>query len=117
MNRGQALQYQQVSGLSYRPILVQRLVQLGRLMTSPAPTLASMSPLPRQDRTKRPRRDWPNPAIAWALPLQCTNKLVSSDTKATAAVISDVLLPHKPQLVQRGHRQRDRRQVHFLRRR
>src|SRR5215475_6055930 len=34
-----------------------------------------------------------------------------------SAVVSDVLLPHEPQLVQRGHRQRGRRQVHLLRRR
>jgi len=39
------------------------------------------------------------------------------NAKATASVVSDVLLPHEPQLVQRGHRQRGRRQVHLLRRR
>src|SRR5262245_2800182 len=44
-------------------------------------------------------------------------RIVSSDAKATASVVSDVLLPHEPQLVQRGHRQRGRPQVHLLRRR
>src|SRR5262245_5063704 len=34
-----------------------------------------------------------------------------------AAVVSDVLLPHEPQLVQRGHLQRGRQQVYLLRRR
>ena len=43
-------------------------------------------------------------------------RIVSSDAKATAYVVSDVLLPHEPQLVQRGHRQRGGRQVHLLRR-
>jgi len=42
-------------------------------------------------------------------------RIVSSDAKATASVVSDVLLPHEPQLVQRDHRQRGRRQVHLLR--
>ena len=32
------------------------------------------------------------------------------------SVVSDVLLPHEPQLVRRGHRQRGRRQVRLLRR-
>jgi hypothetical protein len=41
---------------------------------------------------------------------------VSSDAKATTSVVSDVLLPHELRLVQRGHRQRGRRQVHLLRR-
>ena len=35
-------------------------------------------------------------------------RIVSSDAKATASVVSDLLLPHKLQLVQRGHRHRQR---------
>src|SRR5262245_2374435 len=38
---------------------------------------------------------------------------VSSDAKATTSVVSDVLLPHELRLVQRGHPQGGRRQVHL----
>src|SRR5262245_4519239 len=41
---------------------------------------------------------------------------VSLDAKATTSVVSDVLVPHELRLVQRGHPQRDRRQVHLLHR-
>src|SRR5262249_20548245 len=40
----------------------------------------------------------------------------SRTRKPQTSVVSDVLLPHELRLVQRGHRQRGRRQVHLLRR-
>jgi len=51
----------------------------------------------------------------WAQPL-IRSTHVFPDAKATTSVVSDVLLPHELRLVQRGHRQRGRRQVHLLRR-
>jgi len=41
-------------------------------------------------------------AVVHGQPPKCHNTFVSSDAKATASVVSDLLLPHKLQLVQRG---------------
>src|SRR5262249_29921884 len=64
---------------------------------------------------RRPRA-WPAVPSVGA-EIDAIDPIRSRVEASMAAVVSDVLLPHEPQLVQRVHRQRGRRKVHLLRRR